>query len=49
MNIPEEINNLGAYYYHFIEQWNQNNPQNSGFFGMRDFYHYVKYVSTKIL
>lgn len=46
--ILEEISDLGTYYYNFIKLWNAHQSHNSGFFGLRDFYNYVKYVSKRV-
>lgn len=38
-----------AHYYHkFIEVWDSDILNFTGFFGLRDFYSYIKYVCEKI-
>jgi hypothetical protein len=39
---------MGSYYYKFVKIWNGNPNNRSGFFGLRDFYSYIKYVCRQI-
>jgi len=40
---------MGEYYFKFITKWEDNHRNKAGFFGLRDFYNYVKYVCKSAL
>jgi DNA topoisomerase IB len=44
----ERFKLLGSHYFKFINKWNANLNNRDGFFGLRDFYSYVKYVCSQI-
>jgi hypothetical protein len=44
----EQFQLLGRYYYKFIEEWNRNKNNREGYFGLRDFYCYIKYICKEI-
>ena len=53
--MKRNIMDMGTYYFNFISQWENNfsqehnrNSEKSGFFGLRDFYNYVKFVCKKV-
>lgn len=39
---------MGNYYFNFMDRWNTNEMNRKGFFGLRDFYSYVKHVCKMI-
>jgi len=39
---------MGEYYCNFIKEWGLQNTTQKGFFGLRDFYNYVKYMAKKL-
>ena len=39
---------MGVYYNNFINKWENQVSSLNGFFGLRDFYNYVKYVCSKM-
>jgi hypothetical protein len=39
---------FGKYYYNFIEEWNEIKNNREGYFGLRDFYCYIKYICKEL-
>ena len=46
--ILEQIELMGEYYSRFLKEWEKYDSSQKGFFGLRDFYNYVKYVCKKL-
>lgn len=39
---------MGEYYNRFMKEWENVDSTQKGFFGLRDFYNYVKHVCRKV-